>query len=128
MKTSVIIALFAATLFTTTTSFTTSATTQEKPVQPAQKIEVAFTLRNPSLLPKKITLVSYTPGETGNGTYGFVMLPKSSKRVYYAVGTKLYAANSDQVDVVMSGKRIDAGKPFMIVKAEDADKSFDIKN
>jgi hypothetical protein len=127
MKTNAIIALLAATLFTTT-SFTTPAFAQEKAVQSKQNTEVAFTLRNASLLPKKITLVSYSPGETGNGTYGFVMMPKGNKRVYYAVGTKLYLADGKQVDVVMSGKRIDASKPFMIVKAEDANKSFDIRN
>lgn len=128
MKTNAIIALLAATLFTTNTGFTIPALTQEKVVQGQQKNDVAFTLRNPSLLPRKITLVSYAPGETGNGTSGIMLAPKGSKSVTFAVGTKLYLANSKQVDVVMSGKSIDAGTPFMIVKADDAGKSFDVKN
>ncbi|AQG79160.1 hypothetical protein [Spirosoma montaniterrae] len=127
MKTIVII-LLVATLFTANTGFTPIANTKAETVQTGQNKDITFTLRNPSLLPKKITLVSYSPGEKGNGTYGFVMLPKGSKKVYYTVGTKLYLANSEQVDVVMSGKRLDAGKPFLIVKADDAGKSFDVKN
>jgi hypothetical protein len=42
--------------------------------------------------------------------------------VSYRVGTKLYLANSKQVGVVMSGKRIDADKPFWVVSAKDANK------
>lgn len=89
--------------------------------------KVTLRLRNPSLLPQKITLISYEPDETGNGTTGFVLSPKGSRTVRFPVGTKLYLADSEQVDVVMSGKRIDAGKPFLTVKAEDADKAFDVK-
>jgi hypothetical protein len=39
----------------------------------------------------------------------------------------LYLANSEQVDVVMSGKRIDGGKPFMIVKKDDAGRMVDLE-
>ena len=88
---------------------------------------ISFTLRNPSLLPQKITLISYKPGENGNGTTGFMMGPKGSKSFTFPAGTKLYLANSEEVDVVMSGKRIDSGKPFLVVKSEDAGKSFDVK-
>lgn len=89
--------------------------------------KVTVRLRNPSLLPQKIMLISYEPGEIGNSTSGFMLSPKGSRTVSFPVGTKLYLADSEQVDVVMSGKRIDAGKPFLTVKAEDADKAFDVK-
>ena len=87
---------------------------------------VAVRLRNPSLIPRRIALISYEPGETGNGTTIFMMGPKGTKSFRFPVGTKLYTADSEQVDVVMSGKRIDSGKPFLTVKAEDAGKAFDV--
>lgn len=88
--------------------------------------KVAVTLRNPSLLPRKITLISYEPGDPGNSTNGFMLGPKGTRTFRFPVGTKLYLANSEQVDVVMSGKRIDAGKPFLTVKAEDAGQVVDV--
>ncbi len=88
---------------------------------------VAIKLRNPSLLPKKVTLISYSPGETGNGTNGFMLAPKGTKSFTFPAGTRLYLADSEQVDVVMSGKRIDSSKPFLTVKTEDANKAFDVK-
>ena len=91
----------------------------------AQKVTVR--LRNPGLLPQRITLISYEPGEVGNGTTGCMLAPKGTKAFRFPVGTKLYLANSEQVDIVMSGKRIDAGKPFLTVKTEDANKAFDVK-
>jgi hypothetical protein len=52
------------------------------------------------------------------------MLPKSGKEFTYKEGTKIYLANSKQIDVVMSGKRIDQDKPFLILKKGDAGKTF----
>jgi hypothetical protein len=89
--------------------------------------KVTVRLRNPSLLPRKITLISYEPGTIGNGTTGCMLAPKGTKSFTFPVGTKLYLADSEQVDVVMSGKRIDSGKPFLTVKAEDAGQAFDVK-
>lgn len=88
---------------------------------------IAIKLRNPSLLPKKITLISYAPGETGNGTTGFMLAPKGTKSFTFPTGTRLYLADSEQVDIVMSGKRIDSGKPFLTVKTDDANKAFDVQ-
>ena len=89
--------------------------------------KVTVKLRNPSLLPQRITLISYEPGDIGNGTTGCMLAPKGTRAFRFPVGTKLYLADSEQVDVVMSGKRIDAGKPFLTVKAEDGGKAFDVK-
>lgn len=88
---------------------------------------ITVRLHNPSLLPRKIALISYEPGETGNGTTIFMMGPKGTRPFRFPVGTKLYTADSEQVDIVMSGKRLDGGKPFLIVKAGDAGKAFDVK-
>lgn len=96
-------------------------------VVPVTKKNVTIRLRNPSLLPQKVALISYEPGETGNGTTIFMMGPKGIRSFRFPVGTKLYTADSEQVDVVMSGKRIDNGKPLLTVKAEDAGKAFDVK-
>jgi hypothetical protein len=83
---------------------------------------IDFYLKNAQLLPKKVTLISYSPGISGNGTNGYILFPGIKKMVSYRVGTKLYLANSKQVGVVMSGKRIDADKPFWVVSAKDANK------
>lgn len=81
-------------------------------------------LKNSSLLPKKIVVISYSPGDTGNGTQGYFLLPSATKQLSFKEGTKLYLANSTQVNTVMSGKRIDEGKPFLTVKKEDNNQVF----
>jgi hypothetical protein len=88
---------------------------------------VSFRLHNTSLRPRKVSLISYAPGESGNGTQVFTMLPKGSRTFSFPEGTRLYLANSDQVDIVMSGKRIDGGKPFLTVQKTDSGKAFDIE-
>lgn len=110
---------------------TDTGTNEVKPIVSAaaqvSNKTVSVRLHNPSLLPKKVALISYEPGETGNGTTIFMMAPKGTRSFRFPVGTKLYTADSEQVDVVMSGKRIDSGKPFLMVKTEDANKVFDVK-
>lgn len=87
---------------------------------------VSFKLRNNSLLPKKVAFVTYEPGQTGNGTNIFMMGPYGTSRRRLPVGTKVYLANSEQVDVVMAGKRLDSGKPFLTVTKEIDGKTFNI--
>lgn len=87
---------------------------------------ISFRLYNPSLRSRKVSLISYAPGESGNGTQVFTMLPLGSRRCSFPAGTRLYLANSNQVDIVMSGKRIDGGKPFLTVRQGDTGKAFDI--
>ena len=87
---------------------------------------VTVRFRNNSFLPRKLMLISYRPDEPGNGTQGFMLMPGSTSRRSFPVGTKLYFANDDQVDMVMSGKRIDTEKPFMVIKKEDAGKTVNV--
>lgn len=111
------------------TLVTDTGATETKPkrvVVAAAKTGITFKLRNPSLIPRKIALISYEPGAGGNGTSIFMMAPKSTSKFTFPAGTRLYLADSEQVAIVMSGKRIDSGKPFLTVKAEDAGKSFPI--
>ena len=102
----------------------TLATDGREPDVNTSLVTVRF--RNNSLLPRKLMLISYRPDEPGNGTQGFMLLPGGTSRQSFPVGTKLYFASDDQVDVVMSGKRIDTEKPFMIVKKEDAGKTVNV--
>lgn len=44
---------------------------------------IKISIKNSSLLPKKITIITYQPGEAGNGTEQVVMLPKSKKVFNY---------------------------------------------
>ncbi len=90
-----------------------------------QTVNVIF--KNGTWLPKKYSFISYTPGETGNGTYAYWLLPGFKKTIKYKVGTKVYLADQPQVNVVMSGKRIDNEIPFMIVKVTDNDKVIALK-
>jgi hypothetical protein len=88
---------------------------------------ISFRIKNNSLLPAKVTLISYRPDENGNGTRGFLLISLASKRFSFPIGTKIYLANSDQVNTVMSGEKITDQAPFLVVKKTDADKSFAIK-
>ena len=93
----------------------------------AQKTEhttVTIKLKNSSIFPKMVTIISYEPGDGGNGTQGFLLMPGSEKELRFKEGAKLYAANYKQIDSVMSGARIDNGKPFLTVKKEDNNKTF----
>ncbi len=98
---------------------------KSKPVAAAQT-GITFRLYNPSFLPRKIALISYEPGIPGNSTNIFVMVPLGTTKFTFPVGTRLYLADREQVDVVMSGKRIDSSKPFLILKKEDSGKAFSI--
>lgn len=110
--------IFLALLFVTCLTIVSNA-------QDSQTPTVKFKLKNISLLPKKVTIVTYQPGDEGNGTEQVTMMPRAAKILTYKVGTKIYLADAKQVDVVMSGQRIDKEKPFLVVKTEDAGKTFD---
>ncbi len=88
---------------------------------------ITFKLKNNSLLPAKVTVISYRPNKRGNGTTGFMPILYFSKMLRFPVGTKIYLANSNQVDTVMSGAKISDQPLFLIVKAADQGKSFNIK-
>ena len=93
---------------------------------PEKKL-ISIRLRNPGLLPRKVALISYEPGETGNSTNIFTLAPLvGSTSVRFPVGTRLYLADDEQVSTVMSGKSINSGKPFLTVTATDAGKSFNL--
>ncbi|GAB2534768.1 hypothetical protein [Spirosoma aerophilum] len=100
--------------------------TDPKTTAHAASNTVTVRFRNNSLLPHKVMLITYRPDEPGNGTQGIMLMPYSSTSQKLPVGTKVYFADSRQVDVVMSGKRIDEGKPFMTVQKSDDGKSFNI--
>ncbi|MBI3219377.1 MAG: hypothetical protein HYZ44_07685 [Bacteroidetes bacterium] len=85
---------------------------------------IKFKIKNTSILPKKVTLISYTPGDNGNGTQGYWIWPGGTKELSFKVGTKLFLANQKEVNTVMSGNSIENGKPYLIVKKEDQDKTF----
>jgi hypothetical protein len=88
-----------------------------------EMVKVSF--RNNSIVFRKVTLVTYLPTETGNGTRGIVMAPYASTSESYPVGTKIYFANRRQVAVVMSGKPL-SDEPFLVVKPEHEGKTFSI--
>jgi Putative auto-transporter adhesin, head GIN domain len=87
---------------------------------------VRFKLRNNSLLPAKLSVISYRPDEKGNGTTAFVMLPYGTRGYRFPVGTKIYLASQEQVNTVMGGARISDQPPFLLVKKEDNNKTFNI--
>ena len=92
-----------------------------------KEVLVSFKLKNNNLLPTKITMITYRPNENGNRTTGFLVGPYGTKTYQFPEGTKIYLANSDQVNTVMSGAKICDQPPFLVVKKEDEGKSFNIK-
>ena len=87
----------------------------------AQTVKARLTLRNNSLLPRNVTIITYQPSTPGNGTTGHLFGPKKSKSYTLEVGTKVYLANADQVDYVMSGKLLPerGDEPFCTVEADE---------
>lgn len=88
-----------------------------------QEVKVRF--RNNSIAFRKVTIITYFPIEAGNSTEGLVLAPYFSTVKKYAIGTKIYFADKKQVGIVMSGNKLN-GIPFMVVKAEDEGKTFNI--
>jgi hypothetical protein len=99
--------------------FSTILAQNDKP----QNVKVRF--RNNSIAFRKVTIITYFPTEAGNSTEGLVLAPYFSTVKKYAVGTKIYFADKKQVGIVMSGDKLN-GTPFMVVKAEDEGKTFNI--
>jgi hypothetical protein len=87
---------------------------------------VRFKLRNNRVLPTKLSVISYRPDEQGNGTTAFVMMPYGTRTYRFPIGTKVYLATQEQVNTVMSGVRISDQPPFLLVKKEDNNKTFNI--
>ena len=86
---------------------------------------VVFYLKNNTPLPQKITLIGYNPQDNGsNSTRGFMLMPYSSSKQSYEIGTKLYIATSEQIDIVMSGKSIQKSAPFLVVSQEMSRKTY----
>ncbi len=87
---------------------------------------VRFKLRNNSMLPTKLSVISYRPDEKGNGTTAFVLIPYGTRVYRFPVGTKIYLASQEQVNTVMSGAKISDQTPFLLVKKEDNNRTFNI--
>jgi hypothetical protein len=103
------------------TAATTTLTKKEVPLT-----FVRFKLRNNSLFPTKLSVISYRPDEKGNGTTAFVMAPYATRVYRFPVGTKIYIASQEQVNTVMSGASISNQTPFLLLKKEDNNKIFNI--
>ncbi len=87
---------------------------------------VTLHFRNNRVGFRKVALISYAPGETGNGASIFTLAPYASTRRSFPAGTRIYFADGKQVDQVMSGKSINGQKPFLVVAPEDHGETFDI--
>lgn len=95
---------------------------------PANLKTVSITFYNNSLLSHTFSFISYAPGETGNGTYQVMLKPYAKTEQKYIPGTKLYLADKKQVDMVMSGNKLEK-VPFRIISANDDKKTIKlIKN
>jgi hypothetical protein len=91
--------------------------------QPDPAVEILF--RNNSLRFRSVAVISYQPGETGNGTTILKVRPYGTFRQRFPVGTRVYLADEAQVQTVMSGKRL-TGPPFLTVTADDKGQTFPI--
>ena len=68
-----------------TISFLCDAQTSDS----SKTVLVSFKLKNNNLLPTKITMITYRPDETGNGTTGFFVGPYGTKTYQFPEGTKI---------------------------------------
>lgn len=93
-------------------------------VQPYETVSVKF--KNNSILFNNVKLIAYQPGIPGNSTEGLFLRPLETIQRKFQIGTRIYFANSVQVDTVMSGNSL-RGKPFLQITKDDAGKTFDIK-
>ncbi len=117
-------------------SFTTlllivACTTAQPTADPSPRkttVLVSFKVFNNSVLLHKYTLIGYNPGETGNWTNSFVLLPGVHRTYECPVGTKIYQADGKQIETVMGGGSIRNDEPFITVKAEDEGKSFKLND
>jgi hypothetical protein len=105
-----------------------AAVKADKPVSAPRRAEKSITLhfRNNSIGFRKVALISYAPGETGNNASVFTLAPYASTRRSFPAGTRLYFADGKQVDQVMSGTSINAQKPFLVVQSGDQGETYDI--
>lgn len=76
---------------------------------------VRFSVRNNSLLPKRITFIIYKNRQVGNNTLVKWILPFQKISFDLPENSKLYVASKAQVNRVMQGKRIDRDEPFIVV-------------
>ncbi len=88
---------------------------------------ISFKIKNNSVLMEKVTLISYRPDRTGNGTIVFTLIPLGTKNLKFPAGTRIYLATGEQINTVMGGGRISNEQPFLTVKTEDDGKVFQIK-
>ncbi len=87
---------------------------------------VKFRLRNNSMMPTKLSVISYRPDENGNGTNAFYLVPYGSRSFTFPVGTKIFLATQNQVNTVMSGASIANQSPFLVVKKDNNHKTINI--
>lgn len=95
---------------------------QEKK-QASTTVEITF--YNNSILPHKFSFISYAPDEKGNGTNQMVLSPYGKTKLSFKPGTKLYLADSKEIDIVMSGNSLQ-GKPFMVIAKQDDGKTIEL--
>lgn len=93
------------------------------PVQPL----ITIRFENNSALPHTVTLISYRPGTNGNETNSFTVAPYANRQKQYAIGTAVYLATKNQIDLVMSGERL-RGKPLLTVAAQDEGRTIKLNN
>jgi hypothetical protein len=87
---------------------------------------VTLHFRNNSIGFRKVALISYVPGATENGTAVVTLAPYASTRRSFPAGTRVYFADGNQVNQVMSGKSINGEKPFLVVQPKNNGETFDI--
>lgn len=81
-------------------------------------------LKNNAFKPKKITLITYGTFQAGHGTEVVTLLPGQKIYRKYLVGTKIYVADEDQMDIINKGGRIDDQEPFMVIRVRDRDEIY----
>jgi len=89
--------------------------------------EITIAFYNNSSSSKSFSLISYAPNEDGNGTVQVTIKPFGKFNQKYKIGTRIYLADKNQVNIVMSGQKL-KGKPFRVVMKKDDKKTINLNN
>lgn len=93
-------------------------------VPPQNTQQVTFLLKNNGLVPREFKFLEKRPGVPFN-VFTTYLLPGQTYKVQLKVGTSLAQVNQQEINASMRGLDV-PGKPLLVVKASDADKTINL--
>ena len=101
-----------------------SASTQARLAPPNGVVK--FYLRNNRGWFRSVTIISYPPQSSEGRVESRTLIPWQKMEVNFPVGTKIYIATQDQIQLFKEGKDIRNFPPSLTVRPDDADMEYPI--